>query len=129
MTIKTIEDGYEIVTEYSMMFWAYDDGGFTFPCTPEGEIETPEFPEGKENLRKILSGEIPYKRKSVERYVRRFRLCGCGSGKTDYPLHDARGIFASSVCEDCEDEAKAKFRSDIFTDSDYPCDEPVEADY
>ncbi len=56
------------------------------------------------------------------------KLCGCGSGKPRRALDDARGIFCAYVCDDCEEEAKSKYRSDIFTDSGYWHDEPIEPD-
>ena len=52
--------------------------------------------------------------------------CFCGSGKSRYPLYDARGIYCCSVCESCEDEKRAKYRADIFSDASYQTDEPVE---
>lgn len=56
------------------------------------------------------------------------RLCPCGSGEQRYELVDARGIFCTFVCSKCEEKKKAKFRPDIFTDSNYWTDEPVEED-
>ena len=41
-------------------------------------------------------------------------------------LVDARGIFCAYVCPICEADKRAKFRPEIFTDSNYACDEPVE---
>lgn len=54
------------------------------------------------------------------------KSCPCGSGKSCYPLNDARGIFCSYICVDCEKEVRNKYRSEIFEDSDYECDEPIE---
>lgn len=54
------------------------------------------------------------------------RECNCGSGLERYELVDARGIFCSFVCEKCEETVKKKFRPDIFTDSNYWADEPIE---
>jgi hypothetical protein len=45
-----------------------------------------------------------------------------------YPLDDARGIFCASVCDNCEDEVRKRYRADIFEDSNYWSDEAVEAD-
>lgn len=53
-------------------------------------------------------------------------LCRCGSEEEKFPLFDARGIFVSYVCEQCEEEVKSRYRSDIFTDCDYWTDEPVD---
>jgi hypothetical protein len=41
-------------------------------------------------------------------------------------LLDARGIFCCYVCDECEVEKRAGFRPDIFTDPNYPTDEPVD---
>jgi hypothetical protein len=41
---------------------------------------------------------------------------------------DARGIFCAFVCDECEKKKRAGFRPDIFTDSQYWTDEPVEED-
>jgi len=129
MTTTTYTANHQVVTEYSMMFWAYYDGGFSFPCTPTGEIEEPQFPEGRANLAKLLNGEISYTRKELQTSIRRFSLCSCGSGKTDHSVYDARGIFVASACPKCEDKVKSTYRAEIFTNSDYDCDELVDADY
>lgn len=55
--------------------------------------------------------------------------CSCGSGEERYPLYDARGIFCTYVCTKCESEKKESYRSDIFKDSNYEADEPIEEDY
>jgi hypothetical protein len=55
--------------------------------------------------------------------------CRCGSGKPKYALHDARGIFCTYYCDDCETEKRSKYREDIFTDSNYWHDEPIDEDY
>lgn len=52
--------------------------------------------------------------------------CSCGSGKEPYPLEDARGIFCQDVCEDCEEKVKSQYRPEIFTDSNYYADEPID---
>lgn len=49
-------------------------------------------------------------------------------GDGSYWLNDARGIPCGRVCERCEPEVKADFRPEIFTDSDYWTDEPIDAD-
>ena len=63
--------------------------------------------------------------KKIETLAEHLR-CPCGSGEYGEPLYDARGIYVSKVCEKCEAKIKAGFRSDIFTDSDYWHDEPIE---
>jgi hypothetical protein len=55
-----------------------------------------------------------------------FKTCGCGSGKEMYELFDARGIYCCRVCEDCEEKKKARYRPEIFTDSNYYTDEPID---
>jgi hypothetical protein len=54
--------------------------------------------------------------------------CNCGSGEPCRPLCDARGIFVSYVCDKCEEEKKKGFRPEIFTDSNYYTDEPIDED-
>lgn len=56
----------------------------------------------------------------------RLRECPCGSGEFPDALHDARGIFCAYVCSKCEATKRAKFRPEIFSDSQYATDEPVE---
>ena len=41
-------------------------------------------------------------------------------------IYDARGIYAFSCCAICEQEKRARFRPEVFTDPDYACDEPVD---
>lgn len=52
--------------------------------------------------------------------------CPCGSGEPRRELKDARGIFCTFICDECEKEKRAEFRPDIFEDSNYWTDEPVE---
>lgn len=51
------------------------------------------------------------------------RPCNCGSGLIHYPLIDARGIFCTYVCGACEKEKKAKYRPEIFENSQYEADD------
>lgn len=44
-------------------------------------------------------------------------------GEPKEALHDARGIFCAHVCEACREEVEGKYRPEIFTDSDYDCDD------
>ena len=68
--------------------------------------------------------------KDPERYgFRKPKLCNCGSGEYSRVLNDARGIYCGHVCDKCEDRVKAKYRPDIFEDSDYWHDEPIEEEY
>lgn len=54
--------------------------------------------------------------------------CPCGSGEYPEPLSDARGIFVAYVCPQCEAVKKRGYRPEIFTDSGYEADEPIEPD-
>lgn len=48
------------------------------------------------------------------------------TGEFVYLLSDARGIPVANVCSVCEDEVKGRYRPDIFVDSNYWHDEPIE---
>jgi hypothetical protein len=52
--------------------------------------------------------------------------CYCGSGRTQEPTYDARGIFCFYACDECRDTKKAGYRHDIFTDPNYWHDEPID---
>ena len=52
--------------------------------------------------------------------------CICGSGLESQQLFDARGIYVSWVCRKCEQKVRSKFRPEIFTNSHYEVDEPIE---
>jgi len=52
--------------------------------------------------------------------------CRCGSGEDRYDLEDACGYFVEFVCDSCIDTVKAKYRPEVFTDSNYWSDEPKE---
>jgi transcription elongation factor Elf1 len=54
--------------------------------------------------------------------------CFCGSGLPRRELVDARGIFCAFVCDNCEERQRAEFRPEIFKDSNYETDEPIEED-
>jgi hypothetical protein len=55
-----------------------------------------------------------------------FPLCSCNSGKYRYAINDARGIFVNYGCDKCYHEKIKGYRSDIFTDPNYPTTEPIE---
>jgi hypothetical protein len=57
--------------------------------------------------------------------LNRERPCPCGSGRTSWWEHDARGIPLARVCEDCVETKLAKFRPDVLTDSGYWHDEEL----
>lgn len=56
------------------------------------------------------------------------RECHCGSGKPRYELVDARNIFCGYVCVDCEAAKKAQYRSEIFENGMYECDEAIDVE-
>ena len=56
------------------------------------------------------------------------KTCNCGSGLPRRELLDARGIFCTFVCDRCEARKRTSYRADIFTDSDYWHDEPIDED-
>lgn len=41
-------------------------------------------------------------------------------------MSDARGIPCGRVCDQCVEELRKKYRPEIFTDSNYYADEPIE---
>jgi len=57
---------------------------------------------------------------------RRLKECPCGSGEYPEDIVDARGIFVAYVCDKCRKEKLSGYRSDIFTDSNYWHDEPID---
>ena len=54
--------------------------------------------------------------------------CSCGSGLWRRELKDARGISCGFVCDRCEARKREQFRSEIFEDSRYETDEPIDDD-
>lgn len=52
--------------------------------------------------------------------------CPCGSGLESWGLYDARGIYCCRVCDQCEEEKRSHYRSEIFDNPSYDCDEPIE---
>jgi hypothetical protein len=54
------------------------------------------------------------------------KICHCGSGQYPQTLYDARGIPVGRCCRACEAKLRAKYRPEIFTDSQYECDERIE---
>jgi hypothetical protein len=47
---------------------------------------------------------------------------------TRRPLVDARGIFCCYVCDQCEADARRRYRAEIFTDPSYETEEPIDDD-
>ena len=56
------------------------------------------------------------------------RPCNCGRGLESEALYDARGIYCARVCPKCVAKVKAGYRPEIFSDSSYWTDEPIEED-
>jgi hypothetical protein len=54
--------------------------------------------------------------------------CSCGSGEQPWARYDARGIFLCYCCDNCEAEKLSGFRSEVLTNPNYECDEPIEED-
>lgn len=92
------------------------------------EIAAGEVVEGLP-LETVVVPSKPKKAKKMEAAepIDERHACHCGSGLHKRPLHDARGIFCAYVCSKCEDATRAKYRPEIFTNSSYWTDEPVEA--
>ena len=61
------------------------------------------------------------------------KTCPVCKTKVSYlePIYDARGIYCTATCGDpaCVKAAEAKYRPEIFTDSNYECDEQIEENY
>ena len=55
-------------------------------------------------------------------------LCRCNSKLPSRELFDARGIYVTRVCDDCERSVRKKYRAEIFTDPHYHAEEPIEPD-
>jgi NADH:ubiquinone oxidoreductase subunit D len=57
-----------------------------------------------------------------------YKPCNCGSGEIWQPVEDARGIFVSYVCSQCEEKKLGGYRKEIFENPNYQTDEFVEVD-
>lgn len=57
------------------------------------------------------------------------KTCNCGSGLASDNVYDAKGIYVARVCDKCRQEKLSKYRPEIFQDSNYWTDEPVDEDY
>ncbi len=54
--------------------------------------------------------------------------CPCGSGEYPEEVYDARGIYVAAVCDKCRAERLHGYRPEVFTNSQYECDEQIEPD-
>lgn len=129
-TVKDLELNLEITTYYRRIF---DDGkgwGYSFECDENGVVDETTLNEiSRENYQKCAGGEAGLFDKGVHKYENTVRLCSCGSGEYPEEVYDARGIFVANVCDKCRKERLWGYRPEIFTDSDYWCDEPIDEDY
>ena len=53
-------------------------------------------------------------------------LCNCGSGQQKRPVYDARGIFVTYACDECEVRKLSSYRREIFTNGGYWAHEDIE---
>ena len=124
-----IEDNVEITTTYHLAFTIIDerDRGYGFPCDENGIVDEASLkPLALINYKKCLSGEHKVGQPQIDKQEQRIRLCSCGSGEHPEGVYDARGIFVASVCDKCRKERLKRYRPEIFSDSDYEADEPIE---
>lgn len=112
-----IEGNRRITTSYLLRFQCKDQpgSGFLFPCSESGDVKEGSLnPCAAANYRKCVSGEFPVNHLGVSKHEIVERLCGCGSGKVAYPIHDGHGYFLCYVCEDCESAKLSTYRPDIL---------------
>jgi hypothetical protein len=57
-----------------------------------------------------------------------YRECPCGSGQGSWWENDARGIPLARVCPACRAKRLSVYRPEVLTNSQYECDEQIEAD-
>lgn len=123
----------ETVTTYNL-FYCYTgerDWGYGFECDESGIVdESTMNPLALDNYRKVLAGEThrPVNTPVLRTFTHTIRLCPCGSGEYPEDVYDARGIYVACVCDKCRKERLRGYRLEIFDDSDYECDEPIEPD-
>lgn len=124
-----VEQNAEVIVTYDHVFdWSKSPGsGFAFPCDENGNVQGLK-PAGRENYEKCISGEYDVVDKGIRKLERVIPLCPCGSLQHFDDVHDARGIFVARVCEKCKREKLSKYRPEIFTDSNYIANEPIEPD-
>jgi len=56
------------------------------------------------------------------------KVCNCGSGQASWWENDARGIPLARVCGECADKVLSKYRPEVLSNSNYECDEFIEAE-
>jgi len=130
MQTSVIEDNVEIITTYERFFESRKTrgAGYSFPCDASGNVEINSMqPNAIENYNMCLT-RTDYVDRGVQTYTHEYRLCPCGSGEYPADLYDARGIYCCKVCDKCREEKMARYRPEIFEDSDYEADEPIEPD-
>lgn len=126
-----VEHNVEVTTEYRRLFnWKDSDGGFGFECDEQGNVDVASLnPLARENYEKCVSGEHNVVDAGIDTSVYRVRLCPCGSGEHPEDLYDARNIYVGKCCDKCKPALMRKYRPEIFTDSNYECDEQIDEDY
>ena len=55
-------------------------------------------------------------------------LCSCGSKLESGWIFDARNIPLCRVCPECKKNKLAKYRRDVLINSNYECDELIDAE-
>lgn len=120
-------DGFEIRTEYRLCFSDKAGGGYSFACDPQGNVDESELHHSAaENYQRCINGFHDVTLEGVEEFVTTLRLCSCGSGEYPEEQYDARGIYLTSTCYQCEEERLGRFRPEVLTDSNYHTDEPID---
>ena len=54
--------------------------------------------------------------------------CPCGSGRSSWWAHDARGIELARVCTACIKQKLSGYRSEVLTDPNYETTEDIDDD-
>lgn len=130
MMTTVIRDNVEIKTLHFVCFDRIDAPGcgWSFPCDPNGQIDS-DLPQiAKDNYAKCINGVYNVRPRGVEKCVQKSRLCPCGSGKHPEDVYDARGIYLARVCDKCRRQKLSKYRADVLHDSNYWHDEPISED-
>jgi hypothetical protein len=117
---------YKTVIAYSREFANKDAEGcwFSFPCDAHGNLE-PLTDIGARCYEDCVSGAMNVVDHGIVKSERRIKVCNCGSDLPSRWLQDARGITVASVCSACEARIKARYRPEIFKDSNYECAEEL----
>ena len=125
-----VEDDYEKqVTTFSLMFNMKDGSGGSFPCDSAGNVFFEELSEcAQDHYRDAVLNQHRYHEIVCEPFVVCHRKCSCGSGEEPERIYDARGIYLCQCCSKCKRDRLSRYRSEVLTNSDYYCDEPIDAE-